>query len=82
MKINLSSEQEQIIKDELKSGHFRSAEDVIARALAVLREKKLSSPLDGPYDDAVRRMLDFVEMNRTPLRDVSVKELIHEGHPL
>lgn len=82
MKIDLNSEQEQIVKDELKSGHFRSAEEVIAKALAVLREKTPPSPLDGTYDDAVRKMFDFVERNRTRLRDISVKDLIHEGHHL
>jgi len=27
-------------------------------------------------------MLNFVEKNRTVLKDISVKELIHEGHRL
>ena len=43
MNINLTPEQEQIVNDELKSGHFRSAEEVIAKALVALREKVRSS---------------------------------------
>jgi Arc/MetJ-type ribon-helix-helix transcriptional regulator len=39
MNINLTSEQEQIVNDELKSGHFRSAEEVIAKALSLLLGK-------------------------------------------
>ena len=31
MNIHLTPEQEQIVDDELKSGHFRSAEEVIAK---------------------------------------------------
>ena len=78
--INLTPEPEQIVNDELKSGHFRSAEEVIAKALVALREKVRSSLAgdDGHHDDAVREMLNFVEKNRTPLQGISVKQLIHE----
>ena len=84
MNINLTPEQERIVNDELKSGHFRSAEEVIANALVALREKERSSLADdnGHHDDAVREMLNFVEKNRTPVHGVSVKQLIHEGHSL
>ncbi len=85
MKINLTPEQEQIVKDELKSGHFQTAEEVIAEALRALRERERSSNAssgDGKQGEAVRDMLAFVEKNRTRLDGVSVKELIHEGHRL
>jgi Arc/MetJ-type ribon-helix-helix transcriptional regulator len=85
MNINLTPEQERIVSDELKSGHFRSAEEVIAEALVALRERERSSlagDSKGRHDDAVREMLDFVERNRTPLQDISVKQLIREGHRL
>ena len=85
MNINLTPEQERIVNDELKSGHFRSAEEVTAKALVGLREKEgssLAGDSHGRHDDAVREMLDFVEKNRTPLQGVSVKQLIREGHRL
>ncbi|MBI3646444.1 MAG: hypothetical protein HY233_10820 [Acidobacteriales bacterium] len=85
MNINLTPEQERIVNDELKSGHFRSAEEVIAKALAVLQEKERLSPAtdsNGHQYDAVREMLDFVQENRTPLQGISIKELIREGHRL
>lgn len=85
MKINLTPEQERIVNDELKSGHFQSAEEVIAQALVALREKEGSSVAggsNGQHDDSVREMLNFVEKNRTPLQGVSVKQLIREGHRL
>ena len=85
MKINLTPEQEEIVKDELKIGQFRTAEEVISQALRALREKG-RSPAAPEKDDqrcsAVREMLDFVEKNRTPLQGISVKQLIHEGHRL
>jgi Arc/MetJ-type ribon-helix-helix transcriptional regulator len=85
MNINLTPEQEQIVNDELKSGHFRTAQEVIAQALLALREKDRSSVAsedNGQRANAVREMLTFVEKNRTPLQGVSVKQLIHEGHRL
>jgi Arc/MetJ-type ribon-helix-helix transcriptional regulator len=69
MNINLTPEQERIVNDELKSGHFRSAEEVISKALVALREKERSSLVSDTndhQDEAVREMLDFVEKNRTP----------------
>jgi Arc/MetJ-type ribon-helix-helix transcriptional regulator len=84
MNINLTPEQEQMVNDELKSGHFRSAEEVIAKALVVLREELRSSLADDNehHDHAVGEMLNFVEKNQTPLQGISVKQLIHEGQRL
>jgi putative addiction module CopG family antidote len=84
MNVHLSPEQERIVNDQLKSGQFRSAEEVIAEALTALREREISQRADknGQHEEAVRQMLSFVEKNRTPLRDVSVKQLIREGHRL
>ena len=85
MNINLTPEQEQIVNDELKSGHFRSVEEVIATALAALREKERSSVAgnsNGNQESAVQEMLNFVAENRTSLQGISVKQLIREGHRL
>lgn len=43
MTIELKPEQERIIREEIQSGHFRNAEEVLDHALAALREKKSSS---------------------------------------
>ena len=85
MNVNLTPEQEKIVKDKLKSGHFRSVEEVIGEALQGRREKEQSSTAGAPNGaqrEAVREMLAFVEKNRVRLEGVSVKELIHEGHRL
>ena len=85
MNINLTPEQEKIVKGELKSGHFHSIEEVLGKALQVLSEKDRSRSTDtliGGQRKAVREMLTFVEGNRVRLEGVTVKELIHEGHRL
>ena len=85
MNINLTPEQEKIVNEELKSGHFHSVEEVISEALQVLRVKEqfsIAGTPNGAQREAVREMLAFVEKNRVRLEDVSVKELIHEGRRL
>ena len=85
MNVNLTPEQERIINEELKAGHFRSVEEVIGEALQVLRKKEQSLTSVAPNEaqrEAVREMLAVVEKNRVRLDGVSVKELIHEGHRL
>ena len=84
MNVNLTSEQEKIIHDELQSGRSRTAEEVIAKALQALRERgePTSAAPRGAQREAVREMLAFVKENHVRLEGVSVKEIIHEGHRL
>lgn len=84
MNINLAPAQKRIVEDELKSGHFRTVEGVISQALQVLRTMWRSHEITSVIGqaDAVRDMLTFVQKNRVRLEEVSVKQLIHEGHRL
>ena len=82
MNINLTPEQEKLVENELKSGHFHTVEEVIGQALQVLREKEQSSSASesrGAQREAVREMLAFIEKNHVRLESISVKQLIHEG---
>ena len=40
MTVTLTAEQEQFIAEQLKDGHFRSASDVIAQSLGMLRAQE------------------------------------------
>jgi Arc/MetJ-type ribon-helix-helix transcriptional regulator len=85
MGIHLTPEQQQIVQDELRSGHFRSAEEVIGEALRTLRERRQAGDAgeaNGAQQAAVREMISFVEKNHVRLQGLSVKDLIHEGHRL
>lgn len=85
MNISLTPAQEKIVKEELKTGHFHSVEEVIGEALEALREKERGGAAAASNDGqraAVREMLAFAEKNRVRLEGISVKELIHEGHRL
>jgi len=84
MPVTLNPEQERIVNEELRSGKYRDADEVIWMALTALREKFRRDPT-VPGEErrrAIRDMLDFAGKNRTPLQGVSIKELIHDGHRL
>lgn len=40
MTVTLTPEQEQFISEQVKSGHYRSAEDVVAQSLGILRAQE------------------------------------------
>jgi Arc/MetJ-type ribon-helix-helix transcriptional regulator len=78
MAVTLNPEQERIVNEEWRSRQYRSAEEVIWQALAALREKACGRATEpAEQRQAVQDMLDFAERNRTPLQDISIKELIH-----
>jgi len=82
--MSLNTEQERIVEEELRSGRYTSAEEVISQALVALREQArnhVAKPREARRR-AVRSMLEFAEKNRTRLQDISIKDLIHEGHRL
>ncbi len=79
MTVELSSEQEQIIREQMASGLFRSVEDVLTSALAKLTSAKASP--QSSQSDAVKRMIEFAERKAVKLPSGErVKDLIHAGH--
>jgi putative addiction module CopG family antidote len=86
MNIRLTPAQEEFIKNELKSGHFRSVEEMIDEALQGLRKKEqfltAAGAANGAQHEAVLEMLSFVETHSVRLEGITVKDLIHEGHLL
>ena len=85
MNVQLTPEQIKIVQEELETGHFLTVEDVIGQALEALRSKErvlIPGKAIDAQRQAVREMSAFIEKNRVRLEDVSVKELIHEGHRL
>jgi antitoxin ParD1/3/4 len=40
MTVTLTAEQEKFIADQIKSGHYRSANDVVSQSLGILREQE------------------------------------------
>ena len=76
MSITLNTEQERIIDEEIKSGHFSTPDEVLDQALAALRDRRQARR------EAVRRVREFGQKHRLSLGGIRIKDLIHEGHRL
>ena len=81
MNVKLTPDQQKLIEQEIKAGRFGSPDEVISEAFKALQEKgRASSQAQKDPRQAVSEMRAFIERNRVRLEDVSVKQLIHEGH--
>ncbi|MCC6586897.1 MAG: type II toxin-antitoxin system ParD family antitoxin [Bryobacterales bacterium] len=80
MDIHLDSRSEHLIEQQLRSGRYRSAEQVVASALEALAGNG-SLPSDDERRKAVQDMLAFAEKHRLTLGEgLRIRDLIHEGH--
>ncbi|MCC6362584.1 MAG: type II toxin-antitoxin system ParD family antitoxin [Bryobacterales bacterium] len=80
MDIHLDSRGEHLIEQQLRSGRYRSAEQVVASALEALAEKEYART-DDERRKAVQDMLAFAAKHRLTLgEDIRIQDLIHEGH--
>jgi Arc/MetJ-type ribon-helix-helix transcriptional regulator len=80
--IRLSAHGEELLKEQLARGGFRSPEEVIERALEALanREERSSDRQINrkTTDEAVA---DILELRKgVTLGGIKIKDLIHEGH--
>ena len=58
MTVELKPEQERIIREEIRNGHFRSPNEVLDHALAALREKQhRTEPVEAPRRQTLSEFL-------------------------
>ena len=71
MTIELKPEQERIIQEEIRNGHFRSPDEVLDHALAALREKNppLKKPRRNLADVLSEPLFAGSELNLERIRD-------------
>jgi Arc/MetJ-type ribon-helix-helix transcriptional regulator len=80
MEIHLDSRGEHLIEQQLRSGRYHSAEQVVVSALEALAGNG-SPRTDDERRKAVQDMLAFAEKHRLTLGEgVRIRDLIHEGH--
>jgi Arc/MetJ-type ribon-helix-helix transcriptional regulator len=80
MDIHLDSRAEHLIEQQLRSGRYQSAEQVVLCALEALTGDGYART-DDERRKAVQDMLDFAEKHRLTLGEgVRIRDLIHEGH--
>lgn len=80
--IQLTPHGEELLKEQLARGPYRSPEEVIETALETLAERQVTLSPDAPSKkspaEAVADILEIQKRNR--LGDLKIKDLIHEGH--
>jgi len=80
MEIHLDSRSEELIERQLRSGRYRSAEQVVASALEAFAESDYPRT-DEERSKAVQDMLAFAEKHGFTLGEgLRLRDLIHEGH--
>ena len=82
MNIRLNQHSEQLIKQQLSHGEFRSPEEVIERALETLAERESRHFTLGPGTrDREEAVADILKLRKgVTLGGLKIKNLIHEGH--
>jgi len=80
MTINLKSETEQLVQEELQNGHFHSVDEMIVEGVRARRE---GTPLSREVGrktpaEAVAHIRELRQGNRMPA-GVTIKDLINEG---
>jgi len=79
MQIRLDPSSEQVIQQQLRSGRYASAEDVVAHALDTLaRQEPQQSEKDRAQ--AIDEMLGFAHKHGFKLAGLGLRQLRHEGH--
>jgi Arc/MetJ-type ribon-helix-helix transcriptional regulator len=79
MTITLKPDTERLINDELKSGQYKDAEEVIQRALQTLHATHQAAPSQvRECQEAAARIRELRQ--GVTLGGLKIKDLIHAGH--
>ena len=80
MEVHLDSRGEQLVKQQLRSGRYRSAEQVVLSALEALTQSSPAPEGEEERRRAVRNLLEFAGKHGFTLGEgLRIRDLIHEG---
>ncbi len=80
MTVTLNSEHEQLVNGELRTSHYRSAQEVIERALEALREKDQGALGRERSRDPKRAAARIRERRKgVTLGGLKIRDLVNEG---
>jgi Arc/MetJ-type ribon-helix-helix transcriptional regulator len=80
MNVRLTPASEQLLKEQLAHGSFRSPEEVIQRALEVLAEKTPTTE-DVSKNTTAYALADILNRKGVTLGGIRIHNLTHEGQP-
>lgn len=80
--IRLTPHSEELLKEQLTRGPYRSPEEVIERALETLAQKdSIPSRLGPSTKSPAEAVADILELRKgVRLGGLKIKDLTHEGH--
>ncbi len=82
MTVHLPPQVERIVNDALRSGQYRSAEDVLSEAIAVWQARQTATePTEEERQAAIERLRSFGKMHQLSLGGMSIKQLRDEARP-
>jgi Arc/MetJ-type ribon-helix-helix transcriptional regulator len=80
--VHLSPRIERIVNDALRSGQYRSAEDVLSEALAVWQAQQTAAePTEEERQAAIDRLKTFGKTHQLSLGNMTIKQLRDEARP-
>ena len=83
MTVHLSPRIERIVNDAILSGQYRSAEDVLAEAVALWQAQHTpaAEATEGTRQAAIERLKTFGKAHQLSLGDITIKQLRDEARP-
>ena len=82
MTVHLSPRIERIVKEAVRSGQYRSAEEVLSEAVSVWQARQTAAePTVDERQAAIERLKNFGKTHRLSLGGVTIKQLRDEARP-
>ena len=83
MTVHLPPGIERIVNDAVRSGQYRSAEDVLSEAVTVWQERQTAAvePAEVERQAALERLKNFGKTHQLSLGGITLKQLRDEARP-
>jgi len=81
--VHLPPQVERIVNDAVRSGQYRSAEDVLAEAISVWQKRQTAAaePTEAQRQAAIERLKTFGRTHHLSLGGMTIKQLRDEARP-
>ena len=82
MTVHLSPRIERIVEDAVRSGQYRSAEEVVSEAVSVWQARQSArEPTGDERRAAIERLKNFGNTHQLSLDGITIKQLRDEARP-
>jgi Arc/MetJ-type ribon-helix-helix transcriptional regulator len=80
--VHLPPRIERILKDAVRSGQYRSAEEVLAEAVSLWQARQTAAePTGDKRQAAIERLKNFAKTHQLSLGGMTIKQLRDEARP-